>query len=194
MAINISTDLQNALNNPERYGAVLLTFTLGSNVYGLYNGTSKLTYNTIDYYGGASVLEVDNIQEAADGSVSELVLRLNAQPDKGLTVDVLQSFYDEDWQFGRVHIQFGLLHPETGAPIGLTTLLKGSIFEAPLKKGPRGHLIEARVVSQSVKLSENGGRYRNSATQRLFDPTDTSMDGIGSLGGATKKELKWGQG
>jgi hypothetical protein len=194
MAINISTELQEALDNPERYGVILITATLGSNVFGFWTGGGVVTYNTIPYYNAGSVIEVDDVQQNADGSVAELTLRLNSQPDKGLADDVLESFYDEAWQFGRVVIQEALLDPITREIVGAVTLIRGVIIEAPEHIGPDGTYIAVRVTTSAIKLSENGGMYRNASTQKALDPADTSLEGIGNLGGAITKEMKWGQG
>lgn len=193
MAYDISTALQNALDSPERYGAVFLTFQLGPNTYGFWTGQGSIVYNSITYYNGGSLFELEDIQQDIDGSVNECNLKLSTAPDKGLDTDVLLSFYDEDWQFGRVVIQLAMLDPETGVPIGAITFIRGVIYEAPFTRDVKSDYISARVVSQSIKLSENGGIYRNDATQHRLDSDDTSLVGIGSLGGATKKKLKWGQ-
>lgn len=193
MAYDISSQLQEALDSPERYSAVFLTFVLGGNTYGFWTGQGTITYNSIDYVNGGSLFELSDIQMDADGSTNECILSLSTAPDKGLTTDVLLSFYDENWQFGRVTIQLAMLDPETGEPIGAITFIRGVIYEAPFKKGRKKEAIEARVVSQTIKMSENGGIYRNAATQKRLDPTDTSLEGIGTLGGAVKKKLKWGQ-
>lgn len=193
MPITISGPLQAALDDPERYAAVLMTFVLGPNTYGLWNGPGSVTYNTITYLNGGSAIEISDIDQNADGSVGSLKLKLNTAPDKGLTTDVIQTFYDEDWQFGHVTIQLGMRDPVTGEIIGVVTLINGVITDAPFTEGPSGAFIELEVTSKTIKLTETGGKYRNSSTQKALDLTDTSMEGIGSLGGAVEKELKWGQ-
>lgn len=193
MAYSLSTQLQDALDAPERYSAVFLTFVLGGNTYGFWTGQGYITYNAILYNNGGSLFELDDIQMDADGSVNECNLKLSESPDKGLTTDVLLSFYSESWQFGRVTIQLAMLDPETGIPIGAVTFIRGVIYEAPYRREPKSNYISARIVSQSIKLSESGSIYRNDATQVRLDATDTSLVGIGTLGGATKKKLKWGQ-
>ncbi len=193
MAYDISTQLQEALDSPERYSAVFLTFVLGPETYGFWTGQGTITYNSIQYNNGGSLFELDDIQMDADGSTNECILSLSTSPDKGLTSDVLLAFYAEQWQFGRVTIQLAMLDPETGEPIGAITFIRGVIYEAPYKRGGSKEVISARVVSQTIKLSENGGIYRNAATQKRLDATDTALEGIGTLGGAVKKKLKWGQ-
>lgn len=193
MAINIGTTLQNALDDPERYGVVLLTFILGTQTYGIWTGPGNITYNTVLYVNGGSLIEADDVEQNTDGSVVELTLKLGTHPDKGLSQDILETFYDEDWQFGRVIIQIALRDPDTGDIVGAVTLIRGVIVEAPETIGPNGAYIAARVTSQTIKQSESGGLYRNASTQKALDPDDTSLIGIGNLGGAITKDLKWGQ-
>lgn len=194
MAFTLSTAFQNALDDPERYAAVLLTCTFGINVYGFWTGLGTITYNSVQYVNAGSIIELDEVDQADDGSVTEFHIKCSTSPDKGLTTDILTSFYDENWQFGKVVLQLVMQDPDTGDIIGALTLARGSIFEAPFIEGPSGTYIDARVMSNSIKMSESGGNYRNDATQKGFDGSDTSLVEIGTLGGAITKDLKWGQG
>lgn len=188
-----SPELLTAMSDPERYGIVLFTFTLGVNVYGLQTMGGEITYNSIVYRGGASVLKVDGIQNNADGSVAEFNLTLNEDPSKGLTVDVLSSFYDENWHMQSLVVELGFRNPVDGSIIGAMTYFDGLIYQAPLKRGPDGFYITARCVSQATHMSESGGKFRNRSTQKLLDATDTSLDEIGAYSSVVTKEFKWGQ-
>lgn len=193
MAHTIGTPFQNALDAYERYGVVLFTFAFGTGTYGLWTGPGEITYNGLVYRAGGSILEIDDIELNNDGSVAEFTLSLGAQPDKGLTNDVLATFYDEDWHLRPVTTQLAMVNPDTYQPYGVVTILDGFAYEAPLRKGRETNRIEARIVSKTIKLSEMGGKYRNDATQNEIDPTDTSLVDIGTLGGFVKRDLKWGQ-
>lgn len=196
MALSLSTDLQNALDDTERYSAVFITAQLGATVYGFWTGQDIKNYNGVDYYAAGSLLDLSDIDQNADGSVAECTLTLGLNPEKDLTdgaTDPLPSFYEEDWQFGRITIQLAVLDPETDDPIGLVTFIRGVIYEAPFTKKPDKHCIDLRIVSQSIKLSESGGIYRNNATQIRLDATDTGLSDIGSIGAEVVKQLKWGQ-
>lgn len=190
--MSLSTAFQNGLDDSERYGVVLLTFEFAE-THGYWTGLGTITFNSIEYNAGASVFDVDDIQQNGDGSVSELVLSLSAQPDKGLTTDVLVALYNEDWHLKPVTIQLGLIDPDTGALIGVTTMFRGILDTAPYEEAIGTGSIKAHCVSRSIDLSVGGNLYRNQSTQERFDPDDTSLDAIGTLNGATKKELYWGQ-
>jgi hypothetical protein len=193
MAISLSTAMQNALNDYERYGVVLITFEFGTGVYGLWTGLGEITYNGIVYKAGASLLEISNIENNADGSVSELTISLNTDPNKIVTSDILATFYDEDWHMKPVTIQLGLINPDTLGLIGVTTFFRGRVEEAPFEEGPEGASIKGRCVSRSIELSKGGNLYRNEQNQKRFDPNDTGLNGIGTLNGAINRDLKWGQ-
>lgn len=193
MAFSISSDLANAFADPERYGVVLLTFQLGSEVYGLWNGQGTRVYNTIPYHSGAQLVEVGDIDQRTDGSVTSWELKLSTAPDKGLTVDDFASFYDEDWQMGHVTVQLGMRHPQTDEIIGVVMIFAGFISEAPLLEGLDSQFISLHLLDESARLSETGAGYRNDATQKLLDDTDTSLVAIGNLSGPISKDLKWGQ-
>lgn len=193
MALTISNAFQNALDGYERYGAVFFTFAFGTGTYGLWTGPGSIPYNGLTYHGGGSLLEISNIELQDNGSVAEFNLSLSTAPSKGLTADVLATFYAEDWHMRPVTVQLAMVDPDTYMPYGIVTILDGLAYEAPLKKGPKSAKIEARIVSKTIRMSEAGGKYRNDATQVLIDPTDTSLEGIGNLGGFTEKDLLWGQ-
>lgn len=193
MAISLSPALQNALNNYERQAVVFVTFEFGTGTYGLWTGLGEISYNGIVYKAGASILDVSNIENNADGSVSELTITLNTDPGKIITSDILIQLYDEDWHMRPVTIQTGLIDPDTQALIGVQTFFRGRIEEAPYEEGLDGANIKARCVSRSIELSKAGNLYRNSSTQKRFDPTDTGLNGIGTLNGAVNKDIKWGQ-
>jgi hypothetical protein len=193
MAHTISTALQNALDNYERYGAILFTFEFGTGTYGLWTGPGEIPYNGLTYRSGGSVLEISDIELNNDGSVAEFTLALGTQPDKGLTADILQTFYDEDWHMRPITVQMAQCDPDTRLPIGVITILRGQVLQAPYKRGKKNDRIEGRIVSTTIHMSESGGKYRNDSTQKQIDPTDTSLVNIGTLGGFTTRELKWGQ-
>lgn len=193
MAINISPALQNALNSNQRNAVIFVTFEFGTGTYGLWTGLGQITYNGVLYQAGASILDVSNIENNADGSVSELTLTLNTDPGKNITSDILVQLYNEDWHMRPVTIQTGLIDPDTLALIGVQTFFRGRVEEAPYEEGPEIASIKARCVSRSIELSKGGNLYRNSSTQKRFDPTDTGLNGIGTLNGAINKDIKWGQ-
>ena len=197
MAYSLSTQLQAALDDSERYSAVLVSVQMGANTYGFWTGQDVLPYNGIDYVAAGSLVNIADIEQLADGSVSECKIKLGLDPEKDFTDgeinDAILSFYDEDWQFARVVIQLAMLDPVTLDPIGIVTFMRGVIYEAPLDIDADTNYIEARVVSQNIKLSENGGIYRNNATQARIDPSDTALKDIGSIGAAIVRQLKWGQ-
>lgn len=188
-----STDLQNALDNPERYGFVLLTFNLGGVIYGIWTGQSEVEYNSITYRGGGSIIDVPDIEVNGDGSIAEMTLSLSESPEKGITVDVLASWFSTDWHMQSVTMELGFRDPDTGLPIDTFVLFDGVMPQAPLRRGEGKFRLDVRCVSNAYKMSEAGGKYRNAQTQALIDDTDTALNDIGIYGESRVKELKWGQ-
>lgn len=190
---SISSQLQAALDSVERYGCIFITFTFGSTVYGLWSGAGNREYNGVPYGPGAALLEVSEVQEAADGSTSEFTMTLNENPDIGLDVDILSTFYEEDWHMQSVVIQLGMRDPATDDIIDTQILFDGLLYQAPLVKGESGYAIKARCVSQATHMAESGSKYRNKSIQYLLDPTDTALADIGGFVGDIEKSFKWGQ-
>lgn len=193
MALSLSTAFRNAIQSSERYGAVLFTFEFGDGTYGLWTAEGERVYNGITYRAGGSVLELSDIEGNADGSVAECTLTLSTDPDKGLTDDILVTFYDSDWHNRPVTIEVAMMDPDTRAIVGSQILFRGIMAAAPYKENADKSRIEALLSSKSIALSANGGQYRNDVTQKLLDATDNSLLGIGSLNGSISKDLKWGQ-
>jgi hypothetical protein len=193
MARSLSSELQAAYNDPSRVQVVLITFQFGTGTYGLWTGLGEKEYNGIIYRPGGSILDLSDIQEGIGGQVQSCELSLSTAKSKLLTADILQTFYDEDWHMQTVIFQAGLLDPTTRDIIGLQTLFRGTLDEAPWKQDKKEAKIVAKIVSKSLLLSDNGGLYRNDETQKLFNPDDDSLEGIGNLGGAVTIDSRWGQ-
>jgi len=192
MAKSLSVAFQNALTGNARYQVALYTFELGSGTYGFWTHEGEKPYNGVTYRAGGSLIEVGEIREALDGSVGQLELKMSALPEKGLTDDVLVRFYEEDWHLKPVTVQLGLMDPATAEIIEVQTFFRGRIEEAPFDEVP-GAVLSLKCASTSIDLSIPGGLIRNGGTQKLFDPTDTSMDEIGNLNGQIHKDVNWGQ-
>ncbi|MGJ8529812.1 hypothetical protein [Maritalea sp.] len=194
MARSISSDFKAKLADPSRNLVALYVFEFGTGTYALWTGSGQTTFNGLLFQSGGSVIDVDELEESSEGTVSRMVLKLSASPEKGITDDVLVRLYDEDWHMKLVTLMLGHLDRKTGLVVEASTLFRGRIEDAPFEESPNGAVITANCVSKSIDLSVPGGQYRNDATQKLIDPTDTSLVGIGTLNGAVKKDARWGQG
>lgn len=192
MALSLSPSMQAALAAGQGSVAVLFTFEFGTGTYGFWTGLGNKIHNGVTYVAAGSLIEVPSIEQRADGSVSEVTIALSASPDKGVTPDVLENLYAEDWHMRPVTIQFAVLDPETHAIVGVQTLFRGQIDSAPYQRQPEPR-IEARCLSRAIDLTRPGNLYRNSATQKRFNPADRGLEGIGALNGTLQRGIKWGQ-
>lgn len=192
MAKSLSTDFQNGLKSGSRTKVALYTFEFGSGTYGFWTAEGEKPYNGVIYRAGGSLIDVSHFEESLDGSVGQLELRLNALPEKGLTDDVLVRFFAEDWHLKPVTVQLGLIDPATAEIIEVETFFRGRLETSSFEEDP-GAVIVAHCMSKSIELTLPGGNIRNGGTQRLIDPNDPSMDEIGSLNGALRRDRNWGQ-
>jgi hypothetical protein len=192
MAISISAAFQTALEGDDREAVGLFVFEFGTGTYALWTGAGEMPYNGLTYKAGGSVIEISHIEEKANGSVGRMNLQLNADPEKGISDDVLIRLFDEDWHNKKVTLHLGLLDPDTGLIAHAMLKFRGRLEFAEYLEDDVNR-IEATCASTSIDLSRSGGGYRNDSTQRLIDPDDTSLEGIGTLGGALEKDAKWGQ-
>lgn len=198
MALSLSDDFKAALADTARLSVGLFTFEFGTGTYGLQTGKGVITYNGLSYMAGGSAIDISQVQQVSDGSVTKLTLTLSAAPKKGLPADVLATFFDEDWHMRPVTIQLALLDPVTRAVIDNRTLFRGSADVVTYQEGPGdgsspNAALVMTCVSRSLNMSLAGNLYRNAATQLRFSATDTSLVGIGTLNGEISVQSKWGQ-
>lgn len=193
MAITISSQLQAAFDDPEGNAVVFITFDLDEGTFGFWTGIGPKDYNGITYNAGASVFDVSDIETNADGSVGDFTLSMSAAPDKGITTDVFADLASYTWHMRPVTLEIGMLDPLTGEVVGAVVIARGSMDTAPYDESPESDVIRLRCLSRSSLMAQSGNLYRNDATQTLFDDADTSLVDIGTLGGATEKDLYWGQ-
>jgi hypothetical protein len=192
MALSLSPAVQAALSAGQGALAALYTFEFGSGTYGFWTGLGAKIHNGVTYHASGSVIEVSAIEQRNDGSVSELTISLAAAPDKGITPDVLEALYDEDWHLKPVTVQIAILDPDSYAIIGTQTLFRGIVDSAPYQRQPEAR-IEARCQSRAIDLTRPGNLYRNASTQKRFDATDRGLEGIGALNATLQRGIKWGQ-
>lgn len=194
MALTISSPLQAALDYAYRYGVVMYTFAFGTGTYGLWTAGEERTVNSVLYKGGGSAIDVSAVDQNTDGSVSNVTLSLSTAPDKGLTADVLLTFYAEDWHDKIVTIDVGMFDQDSRALIDRVTIFRGATQDAPYTESPNAQKIDLNLASRSIELSASGGGYRNAQSQARILAADTSLNGIGSLNQNIQKSIKWGQG
>jgi len=189
--MSLSQAFLDAVKSPSRSAAVLLTFEFGTGTYGFWTGNGSRFYNGLKYSAGGSIFDISDIVQEGDGSVSELTIGLSTHP--GIGVEVLEDLYNEDWHLRPVTIQLAMLDPRTDQIVAIQNVFRGILDTAPFTESEGQAEIQARCLSKSIELSKGGNLYRNDATQDRYDPEDTSLETIGTLNGALKKELHWGQ-
>lgn len=192
MPRSISTSFKESMADPSRNLVAMYVFEFGTGTYALWTGPGETTFNGLVFRAGGSVIDIAVFEESEDGSVPNMVLELSALPEKGITDDVLMRLFDEDWHMKRVTVMVGKYDPATGDVVEAAKFFGGRIEDAVFEEGQTS-MIKANCASTSIDLSIPGGSYRNDATQRQIDPTDSSLVGIGTLNGAVKKDAKWGQ-
>lgn len=184
--------MQAALDDRSANLALLYTFEFAT-TYGLWTGKGETLHNGVWFRAGGSLIDPTVPAQSKGGAVSKMTLTLSSAAHKDISDDVLSRLFDEDWHMSRVSLQLATVDPAFSTILDAVMLFRGRIEHAELVKGPQSKIV-AKCASIAIDLSRPGGLYRNDASQKRFDATDTSLEGIGTLNGAIQRESKWGQG
>lgn len=185
---------QAALDDAERYGALLFTFNFAEGAHGIWTGNGTRNYNGLDYVNAGSVFNIGSLAYNNDSSVATFDFSLDPGAGKDIGTDPLEEFYSLTWHMQNVIVEMAMRDKVTDAIIDSEVFFDGLMYQAPMKNAlSGGKRIEVSCYSWSIIASQAGNKYRNNSTQQLVDAADTGLVGIGDLVGNIKKNLKFGQ-
>lgn len=173
MARNISTEeLANIQSGIYAHNWFIL-FEFPSGLYGFHLGSGAYELSGITYYGGGSVLTIEQMDTSLDLSASPITIKLRSVPEVGLSPDVLASVDDENYKNAPVSMTLVYFNTETGAPAIVETWWRGKVDKIPLHEDPGGEsYLLAHLEPMSLDHSRLGFRVRSDADQKMIDPDD----------------------
>ena len=174
-----STDTQNALAGSAIVRRGMILFDFPSGYYGFWDGSGPFTYNSITHQGGAQAFEVELGEENLDLASSKVTLRLKANPELGLTPDVLSTIENENYHQRPVTISRALFDKDTGALISVTPIRRGKVDMVEHIKDGTDYTIVGHIESRSLDYSKRGTAMRSDAEQKAISPGDRGLEYAG---------------
>jgi len=203
---DISTAIQNNLEDDVVYPFFALELEFDSGPLRLWTGVGTLVFEGVSYTGTGNLLDVSSIEETTEIAVRGATITLSGMPSEVISL-ALQSPYQ-----GRVcKIYFGMfskgsLQKEDGAYIlledggkiqlelqetGLTQIFSGYMDEMNIDEGPDYGTIELKVENKLIDLERARTRRYTSEYQKSVYPGDLGLDFVESL---QDKKVVWGRG
>lgn len=164
----------------------MLLFDLASGYYGFWTGQGIRVWNTIDFLGVGSLIQVSRENENTSLEAGAVVATLRAQPDLGLTANILASIENEAYKNRPVTIYRALLNRTTWAFIDDPIILwKGIIDYFSHDEGADGdYVLTCHMESRAIDYTRRGAAVRSSAQQILVSSGDKGFDFVGVAGTA----------
>lgn len=173
MAHEITTEELDNIHAGKYVHNWFILFEFPSGLYGFHMGSGTYNLEGQDYHGAGSVLEMEQMDSGVDLSASPILLRMRANPEAGLTVDVLASVDNEQYKNAPVSLTLVYFDPAVGEPVLVLPWWRGKVDKIPHKHVPGGeYALEATLEPVSLDHSRRGFRMRSDADQKLIDPTD----------------------
>ncbi|MBO6507405.1 MAG: hypothetical protein JJ979_02780 [Roseibium sp.] len=150
--------------------AILFDFAEGQ--FAFWWGEGDFSWNGHVFVGAGSLLKVDPVNVASDGSPIELNVTLTAIPNTDLTPDVLGSIETYTYHQRPVRLYRFYFDPDTGAMVGAApvVLFQGYVDQIPHEDSPDGdYSLVARLVSKSVDYRRTGHLKRGNESQKALN-------------------------
>ena len=178
----------------------MVTFDLPDGIYGFWDGAGTYTWNGIDFVGGASLIEVEAVEETGGTASTPLTMRLRDQPDAGLTADILAQIEDQDYHFRPVTLYLAFFDADGLALASVETMYRGRIDRIRHVETADGDAyIEGEIVSRAEDYSKVGVRIRSDRDQMEIYAGDKFFQWVGDVrvlppywGGEAPKPIRAG--
>lgn len=177
----------------------MILFDLPSGYFGFWTGQGIRTWNTIDWVGVGSLIEVKRENENISLEAGAVVASLKAQPDLGITSNVLASIENEDYKNRPVTIYRALLNRTTWAFIDDPFILwQGLIDYFSHDTSANGEeILSCHMESRAIDYTRRGASVRSTEQQLLVSANDKFFNFVGVAGNAqiyfgTKQPKKLG--
>ena len=182
----ITVGQQSALNASGIVMRSMILFDFPEGYFGFWTGIGPLTRNTITFVGAASLISVERDEESLELESNGGTARLRANPELGLTPDVLATIEEYAYRNRPVTIYRVLLNVTTGIMIDDPIVeWRGIVDLFTHDEGADGdYVLTGKFVSRSIDYTRRGPMVRSSAHQDLISAGDLFFDYTGYSGSA----------
>lgn len=174
------TDTENALaaRGIVERGMVLFDFPSAS--YGFWDGLGTLTYNSVDYKPGGQVLEIEAADQTLGLSANSLTIKLYANPDAGLTPNVLTTIEAEAYHQRPVTIMRAIFDAATNELISVLPIWRGVVDRIEHQRGGDGsYVLVGYCESKSIDYTKRGTAMASNAHQQAVYTGDVFFEFAG---------------
>lgn len=180
-----------ALAQPSVVIRGMILFDLGSGSYGFWDGKGSMVYGGVTYQGGAQLIEVDTGMMSSALQSNAITLKLYANPDAGLTPDILLTIENEVYYQKPVTIMRAYFDNSANTLIATPVVLwKGLIDFIEHDEGPQGYVLIGHCESRSLDYSRRGWAKSSDAEQQQISTGDVFFQYAGTAG---KTKFAFGQ-
>lgn len=163
---------------------ILFQFLEGN--FGFWTGNGSLVWNAITFVGASSLIQVERNEENVDLESNEVIARLRAYPETGLTPDVLATIEAYAYRNRPVTIYRALLSLQTMALIDDPLVeWRGIVDYFTHDEGADGdYVLTCHMRSRAIDYTRRGPMVRSSQHQNLISAGDLFLDYVGAAGTA----------
>lgn len=171
-----------ALEEPSiiRRGLVLFDFPSGN--HGFWEGSGILTWNSIDFFGGGQLIEVDAGEQSTEMSAKSITLRLYANLDVGLTPTILGTIENENYHQRPVTFYKAFFDADTRELIDVVAVWRGYVDTVSHERDGEKYAIVGRLESRSLDYSRRGWAIASNAQQQQISSGDIGLEYTGIVG------------
>lgn len=182
----ITVDQQAALEAAGIIMRSMILFDFPSGYYGFWTGIGIKTWNSIEFVGSGSLIEVNRDDENIALEASAVTATLRANPELGITADILASIESENYRNRPVTIYRALLNKTTLQFIDDPIVVwKGLVDRFSHEESSEGeYVLVGHFESRAIDYTRRGAAVRSSAQQNLVSAGDLFFDYVGYAGQA----------
>ena len=183
MPRSYNTAVQTALDAGRVVDRTLVTMHLGSGTYGFWSGMGPFSYNSINFVGAGSLIEIEGVQQTSDLSAVAVVGRLTAIENTDLTPDKLATIEAETYHQRPCSISTAYFNADTYALLNVEVEYDGIIDRIVHTETIDGRaVLEVYLESNFRDHQRTGYRMRSHNDQVRIDATDTGLRYVNSVG------------
>lgn len=164
----------------------MMLFDFLEGYFGFWNGIGRFTWNTFEFIGAGSLISVEADEESLGLESNGITARLRAQPEAGLTPDVLATI--EDYQYRNRPVTFyrALFNLATMELIDDPIVERRCIVDrfTHEESSDGDYVLVGHFVSRAIDYTRRGPMVRSSAHQNLVSAGDLFLDYTGFAGTA----------
>lgn len=168
--------------DPAQTEFAMVLFDFPSGYYGFWEGGQPLIWNTFTFKPGAQLIEIDAGAQTSAMEATTLTLRLYANPDAGLTANVLSTIEAEAYHQRPVTFYEACMNPDTLALVSVTPIWRGYVDQVRHEVDGRGRHLVGTLESRGLDYAKRGTAVASHAQQQLIYSGDLGMQYCGVVG------------